>query len=239
MLKLSIIIPAFNEAKILPTLLASLQKQTFRPHEIMVADAHSTDATREVATSFGARVVDGGMPGSGRNRGAEVATGEYLLFLDADVVIEDPAFIEKAMKEMEERQIDLGVPRVLPDSGRKLDEILHAIYNTYVHLLERIRPHAPGFCLFVKRSAHEAIHGFDETVTFCEDHDYAIRLHKAGFKFRFLHLTIPTSTRRFERDGHFRTSIKFFLAEIYMWVFGPIRNDLFHYTFGHDENDKK
>jgi len=234
---LSIIIPAYNEEATLPLLLDSISKQTLKPHEVIVADAKSQDKTREIAKEFGAIVVDGGMPGPGRNLGAARATGDYLLFLDADVVLHQRDFLEVALKEMIERKIDLGSPDVLPESNKRLDVILHKLYNWYVRKLEKIHPHAPGFCMLAKRSAHEAIEGFDEEVTFCEDHDYALRIKKAGLKFRFLSVGIPVSTRRFERDGHLNIAIKYILAEIYIWIFGSIKNNLFNYTFGHEDKE--
>lgn len=61
--RISIVIPTLNEAAYLSTLLDSLKTQTFRGFEIIVADANSTDRTREIALEHGARVVQGGMPG--------------------------------------------------------------------------------------------------------------------------------------------------------------------------------
>jgi glycosyltransferase involved in cell wall biosynthesis len=84
---LSIVIPTFNEEKYLPGLLKTLQEQTFKDYEIIVADNDSSDATRTIAVMAGARVVGGGLPARGRNLGAEVARGEWLLFLDADVIL--------------------------------------------------------------------------------------------------------------------------------------------------------
>ena len=84
---LSIVIPTFNEEKFLPHLLKSLKEQTFKDFEIIVADNNSTDATRSVAINVGAKVVKGGLPARGRNNGAKVARGEWLLFLDADVIL--------------------------------------------------------------------------------------------------------------------------------------------------------
>ena len=54
-------IPTKNEADELPTLLRSIRRQTTQPREIIVADANSTDGTREIARQFGARVVEGGL----------------------------------------------------------------------------------------------------------------------------------------------------------------------------------
>ncbi|HRP68451.1 MAG TPA: glycosyltransferase, partial [Turneriella sp.] len=64
--KISVVIPALNEERDLPELLSSLKAQSFRNFEVIVADAGSKDKTREIAQEFGARVVDGGMPGVGR-----------------------------------------------------------------------------------------------------------------------------------------------------------------------------
>ena len=77
----SIIIPTYNEEEYLPVLLESIKKQDFDDYEVIVADANSTDRTREIAEEYGCIVVDGGLPGVGRNNGARVAKGEYLLFL--------------------------------------------------------------------------------------------------------------------------------------------------------------
>ena len=236
---ISIVIPTYNEEDHLPAILASIKKQTFQPEEVIVSDNNSTDKTPEIAEDFGAVLVKGGLPGPGRNRGAEGARGDYILFLDADVVLHDADFLKKAVLEMEDRKIDLGVPDVLPETDSFLEKTLHDFYNWYVRKLERIHPHAPGFCMMVKREAHEKIGGFDETVLFCEDHDYALRIKREGLVFRVLSFGVPVSTRRFSRDGHFRTSLKFVLAEIYIWTFGPIRNNFFQYTFGHAKNDKE
>ena len=89
-MRVSIVVPTKNEEAYLPILLASLRGQTFQDFEIIVADAHSTDRTREIALQAGAKVVDGGMPGPGRNRGAAVAQGEIIFFFDADVILRHP-----------------------------------------------------------------------------------------------------------------------------------------------------
>ncbi|MEN6592532.1 MAG: glycosyltransferase family A protein, partial [Methanobacterium sp.] len=59
-MKISIIIPTYNEEEYLPYLLESIKRQDFTDYEVIVADAHSTDKTREIAKSFGAKIVDGG-----------------------------------------------------------------------------------------------------------------------------------------------------------------------------------
>jgi 4,4'-diaponeurosporenoate glycosyltransferase len=89
---LSVIVPARNEESSLPHLLDSLAVQTLRPLEVIVVDDHSSDRTALVAAHAGARVVPGadlpeGWTGKtwACHQGAQVAAGEVLVFLDADV----------------------------------------------------------------------------------------------------------------------------------------------------------
>lgn len=91
--KLSIVIPARNEEDNLSRLLPSLRDSSFTPHEILVVDDHSSDRTAEVARGLGATVISGsdlpegwyGKPWACQ-QGADAATGDWLLFLDADLV---------------------------------------------------------------------------------------------------------------------------------------------------------
>lgn len=82
---LSIIIPAHNEAALLPDCLGSLVA-TRGPHEVILVDAESTDATAEIGRQFGARIVPcpAGDVSVAHNTGALAAQGDWLLFLDAD-----------------------------------------------------------------------------------------------------------------------------------------------------------
>ncbi|MBS1801870.1 MAG: glycosyltransferase [Acidobacteria bacterium] len=89
--RVSVIIPARNEEKILPRLLASIQPEQSMETEIIVVDDNSTDATAEVARRAGATVLQGSTLPAGWTgktwacaQGAEIAQGEMLLFLDAD-----------------------------------------------------------------------------------------------------------------------------------------------------------
>lgn len=236
---ISIIIPAKNEETDLPVLLASIKKQTIQPKEIIVADADSTDRTVEIAKSYGAQVVIGGLPSTGRNAGAIKATAEVLLFLDADVELRDPEFLEKSLGEMFERKLDLATCDVFPLSDKYRDHFLHTAYNTYVRAWGSMFPHAPGFCMFVRKDLHDRIGGFDEEISFCEDHEYAQRANKQG-RFGFLRSTkIPVSIRRLDRDGRLAITVKYLLAEIHLATLGPIKHDLFNYQFGHKSSTEE
>lgn len=233
--RLSIIIPAKDEKAFLPDLLQSIKEQTVPPYEIIVADAGSADGTQEIARSFGAKVVPGGLPGPGRNKGAAAATGDILLFLDADVTLPQKDFLEKALGEFTERKLDIATADVLLKEGKPYDKVTHEFYNAYARLWGTVHPHAPGFCIMVRKNIHDAIQGFDETVQFCEDHDYAHRASRVG-SFGFLNtVRIGVTTRRQERDGRFSMALKYALAEMHLLILGPIRHDKFKYGFGYDK----
>jgi len=232
---LSIIIPTKNEHENLPRLLMSIRSQTFTDHEIIVSDANSEDDTRRIAADYGALVVDGGLPGPGRNRGAAVAHGHVLLFLDADVILSEPDFLEMNLAEMKDRGICVGTPFVKPLSNNYIDKAMHEIYNAFVISTERVRPHAPGFCIFVKKHTHQEIGGFDETVVFAEDHDYVQRAKKAGYRFRVIRARpISVSVRRLEKDGRLSIAFKYMQAELHMLTKGPYKEMPYEYNMGGD-----
>ena len=233
---LSVIIPAKDEAEVLPVLLESLAAQTRQPDEVIVADANSTDATRDIAKQFGAKVVEGGLPGPGRNAGAEAATSDILLFMDADVQLPGNNVLEKAVKEFEERRLDVAAADMKPYDGNAFDKFAHEVYNKYVRMVNPLKAHANGAFIMIRRQLHDEIGGFDETVVFCEDHDYACRGSKAG-EFGVLDsIAIGVTTRRMDRDGRLVIASKFILGELHLLAIGPIRHDAFNYTFGYKKD---
>lgn len=228
---LSVVIPTYNEEPVLPVLLDAISRQTLRPREVIVADANSTDRTREIARNFGAVVVDGGLPAVGRNRGAERADGDFIVFLDADAVLPDEGFFERALCEMTSRNLVIACPDVTATEGT-LAKLFFFAYIRFARLTVRRNPHAIGTCMFVRRKIHERLGGFDETIFYAEDNDYGRRAARLG-RFGYLDEVVKTPPRRFERDGYLRSALVNMLAELHIRLFGPIRRDIFRYRFGH------
>jgi len=230
-MRLSVIIPALNEAQTLPSLLRALQNQSCPPNEIIVADAGSTDGTTELARELGARVVSGGRPGVGRNAGARVATGDVFLFLDADVA---PAsdFIALALDEFEQANFAVATTLIAPRQENLPDKVMVEAANLYLQVVQLFSPHAPGFCILVRRAVHEAIGGFDEAVVMAEDHDYVQRASKHGEFGVITRTAIPVSLRRIERDGLFLLAFKYAWCEMYALAGKPIYSVPFEYKMG-------
>jgi len=235
---LTVVVPALNEAERLPVLLGALDRQTRRPDAVVVADAGSTDATREIATAHGARVVDGGMPAVGRNAGAAVADTDLILFFDADNV--PPAsWIEQALAEFSERELIAATAHIAPLEETPGNLFACDVANLYLDLIQFASPHAPGFCILIERAAHEAIGGYDESIVLAEDHDYVQRAAKTG-KFRVLRGdAMPTSMRRIGKEGLVRLAFMYLYTEVYAIQGKPIHSVPFDYEFGAFEPAEK
>ena len=223
-MKVSIIIPALNEEKNLPKLLDSIKKQDFDDYEVIVADAHSKDRTREIAAEFGCRVVDGGLPAAGRNAGARAANGNILFFLDADVLLPN-RFISNVYNEMQDRYWDLATCEIRPMSDYRLDEVIHRMINLAVILNLRTDPKAFGFCIFVTKRLYERIGGFDETIYVAEDNDFVKRASEHRALKYLTSAYILVSIRRFEKEGRFAYMKKGIKLNLYRAFRGEIRSD--------------
>ena len=235
-MKVSIVIPTLNEEKLLPVLLDSIDAQGFRDYEIVIADARSTDATRAIAEARGATIVDGGMPGRGRNAGAAQARGEYIFFFDADVQLPD-GFLEKAVNELDDRYLDLATCEFRHASSYVLDQIVHKFMNLTVKASLRLDPKAMGFCIFVTRRLFNRVGGFDETIRVGEDAEFVKRAAKLSRLHWLSTVYLNVSVRRFEKEGrlaHIKKGIKLNLYRIFK---GEVRTDAIEYEFGrYDEN---
>lgn len=230
-MKFSIIIPALNEEMLLPDLLESLQRQTFHDFEVIIADAGSQDRTREIASRFGAQVIEGGMPATGRNNGAKAANGEFFVFLDADVSVSE-SFLQDVYAELEERFLDLATCEFKPITHRKVDELLHDFSNLAVKIYQFTDPHAPGFCIIISKRLFWRVGGFDERLKMAEDHD----LVKRASQFRPLRVLnkaqVRVSVRRLEKEGRLKLVSKYLSVELYRIFRGEIKEPIFNYQFG-------
>jgi glycosyltransferase involved in cell wall biosynthesis len=188
--ELSVVIPARNAAETIGEQLESLARQRFdRPWEIVVVDNGSTDGTAAVARGFADRVpalrVVGATERDGvayaRNRGVEAARGRLIAFCDADDAVSEgwlravAAGLERYGAVATPRDHDLLNEDWVRDSR---DPPTPSGYhdNWYPPYL----PHTGTGGMGVRRELHEAIGGFDESFSSCEDNDYCFRLQLRG-----------------------------------------------------------
>ncbi len=233
---LSIIIPALNEEKYLPLLLTSIKNQNFDDNfEIIVADAGSKDKTVEIAKKYGCKVVLGGFPpAKGKNRGAEASKGDLILFLDADTnLVRDS--LKKFLTEFKGKKLDIASFSL---AGRQKfhDISYNVLYNFSARMCGRFLPQAMN-AILIKREIHQKISGFDEEIKIGEELYYIRRASVFG-KFGFLSSAkIIASSRRFYQDGWFKTWLKYFLCQLHIIFFGPVKSDILNYKFNHYSKD--
>jgi glycosyltransferase involved in cell wall biosynthesis len=111
--KISVIMPTLNAAAVLENCLASIDRQTYPRdrREILLADAFSKDGTREIAARYGARVIDdsGRNMEEGKRLALQHATGDYIVFVDADNEFTHPDYLELAVRGLATHPEALGV----------------------------------------------------------------------------------------------------------------------------------
>src|ERR1700758_1217836 len=154
--ELTIVIPAKNEAKLIPRLLTSLTKQDYSKMSstrVLVADANSTDGTPDIVLSFRDRlnvaVIHGGMPSGGSQQGAALAETQYVLFLDADIELAHPSVVRRAVEAAQRKQLHCVTTNIVCRDGNWLDKMLYASNDLFQYLSRLHRPFATGmFMLF-------------------------------------------------------------------------------------------
>lgn len=214
--KISIVIPALNEEKNIENLLLdiSVQNKSYDGSdfelEVLVADANSKDRTKMIAESYGARVIEGGLPGYARNKGARAASGSVVYFMDADVRFEDSDFLKKSFEEFTRRGLHCaGMNNYLWWKGdespalRSRTKIIFDISNLYTKAVQKTKnPVATGTCMMADRESFLDIGGFDEKIYWGEDSELAQRFARSGCNFGILRsVSIIASSRKAVAHG--------------------------------------
>lgn len=211
-MKVSLVIPAFNEAQYLGQCLDSLLAQTLNPEDfdVLLVDNGSTDMTLEVARRHAAsqrlnlRVISKPKVSISavRNFGAALTTGETLAFLDADCAPE-PNWLERALEAAPPSGLWGAHYRVPVDAtwvGRTWFQYQAREMSGSVSFL-------PGGDLFCHRRDFEAMGGFNEDARTSEDVEFAARVTKAGMdvvampELAVVHLGTPRTLARFYRQN--------------------------------------
>ena len=195
-MKLSFVIPAHNEETLLGATLEAIRaaaEAAGEPFELIVVDDASTDRTAELAAAVGAKVVAVNLRkiSAVRNAGARVATGDVLIFVDADTLV--PADTLAATLQALQAGAIAGGAWVKLESGVPLwGRILaNLIIGIYLRL-----GHAGGCFLFTRREAFETVGGFDENYYATEEMHLSKALKQLG-PFVLVREPVITSGRKF------------------------------------------
>lgn len=209
---LSIILPVLNEEASLPDVLARLQYLRQLGHEIIVVDGGSRDNSLMLAQQAADNVIVS-QPGRAvqMNSGAELATGDVLLFLHADTTL--PEGVERILSEIEGDtfwgRFDVRL------SGKRL---IFRIIESMMNLRSRITSVATGDqAIFVKRSLFEKVGGYPE-IALMEDIAISKQLRRV-VKPVCVRNKVVTSSRRWENRGVIKTLLLMWKLRLY-YFFG-------------------
>ncbi len=203
-MKISVIVPAFNEEKLLDVSLAKMQtaatafKQRGWEFELVVCDNNSTDRTSEIARSAGAKVVfePFNQIGRARNSGAAAASGDWFIFVDADSHPSAELFADVA-EAIHSGNVIAGGSTMRLDEGNFAANFVTQGWN----LTSRFKKWLAGSFIFIEATAFRELGGFNPEIFAAEELELSQRLKKIaaahGKKMVILHRhPLITSARK-------------------------------------------
>lgn len=212
--ELTIVIPAKNESQSLPRLLNSLIRQDYAQlpsTRVFVADANSTDDTVNIALSFSKQlriaVIHGGLPAVGRNEGARRCHSRYVLFVDADVELQDPTLLRRAVERMKCRRLHCLTTNIWCTGGSLADRLLFAGNNLVQRFASWTKPFASGMFMMFNKEKFDELGGFNERALYAED--YLLSKNISPLRFGIVSGGVVTGNRRFKKMGHFKIALMF------------------------------
>ncbi|HEY6821407.1 MAG TPA: glycosyltransferase [Burkholderiales bacterium] len=205
-MKVSIVVPAFNEERLLATSLRVIQesRKQFEKRgwstELIVCDNNSTDRTAEIARAAGAQVVfePVNQISRARNAGAAAATGDWLVFIDADSA-PSPELFSEVCGEIEGGKTVAGGSTVAFREAALAPRLALGAWN----VVSRAARWAAGSFMFCETAAFRRVGGFSEELFASEELDLYRRLkrlaRREGRRIVILHRhPIVTSARKAE-----------------------------------------
>lgn len=238
---ISIIIIAYNEEKFIAGILNALINQTVKNFEVIVVDSNSIDKTEQVAGSFSSYFkeftyikLDAAQgPAYSRNRGAEIAKYNRLLFFDTDTSVKNN-FIQKINSEIEKRKLDVATCPVRILEGGITSDFGAFFLNSFMILLKPVYSSGYGACFITTQKVHKQIGGFDEKIGLCEDCNYIKKARrKHHFKFGILSSCFYTSDRRAKAEGGLRFMFEYIKIHLYrMFTGNEILKEKIVYNYG-------
>lgn len=213
---LSVVIPAFDEEEYLPTTLVNVNKaigflksSAEVEVELIVVDNASTDRTPDIAREMGAKVLQEAEHNIGRvrNAGADSASGEVLVFVDADTLIPESLLLRIAEAMSSDEYVGGSVDI---DYRPK-----HPFIRAYVRFWRAVGimlEMSQGVTQFCRRDIFMALKGYDETLYNGEDVDFYVRLgqygRKQGARRCFINqVAVIPSARRYDQWPLWRTLV--------------------------------
>jgi len=226
-LKIAVAIPCYNAATTIGDCVSSLNSQTRKPDQIIVADDGSTDGSAILAAYAGAEVISAGENvglSAARNLLWQHTDADIIVFLDADTVAHDD-LIERLLARYDSEEV-AGV------GGWAVEARIENIYDLWRkhtaaqtqgdELIEDAEA-LFGLCCSYRRTALERVSGFDPFFrSNGEDHDISIRLRQAGYRLVYE----PAAIVDHHKTDTFKTLMRMLYRYELFTQIPKIRNDV-------------
>lgn len=204
---ITIVIPCKNEKNIILKTLDLLNYQKgIKNTRVIVCDSSDDGITNphlreriknRKRDNFILEMTDGGFPSVARNIGFSLVKTPYVLFLDADVFLLDPGTIDKTLRILQKRDLDLVTVKFRSDSGK-----YNYVYRTFdvIQILSKwLTPFCLGGFMLIKSETFRSLGGFDEEIKIAEDYQLSKKIRPK--KFGRVNNVVFTPPRRFEKKG--------------------------------------
>ncbi len=217
-MKVSVIVPTYQEAKGLEGFLRQFERQTLprAEFEIIVVDGGSRDATQDIASRLADRVIVQTSKGIGgaRNDGAAVARSDLLATTDADCRV-PPHWLEWIVADFEDPHVVAVCGPDGPVDGGLKARFLYFFVRGIIRIAALVGLYGTGGTNSAfRKTAFEAVGGY-RPLAHSDDIDLGVRIQAHG-RIRFdPRLDVGLSVRRLERDGYLRT--------FFLWLEGDLR----------------
>ncbi|CUS98962.1 Glycosyltransferase, GT2 family [Candidatus Kryptobacter tengchongensis] len=225
MKRFSLIIPTLNEEKTLRWAEKNFTGEIKQKYdiEIIISDGGSTDGTIEIARKFADKIIlnekkNKQTIAEGRNLGALNSNGEILIFLNADVRIDDIDIFFKLCDNL------MKIPQVValsfevevyPEEELLKDKIFHWFLNKFFAMLNVVGlGMGRGECHVIKRESFFEVNGYNDKLVAGEDFDLYMRLRRLGKIINVYGVKVYESPRRYRKYGYIRTLALWFFNSI-------------------------
>lgn len=219
MLKFSIIVPAYNEEKLIGSCLESLVNLDYdkAEYEIIVVDNNSNDKTKEIVFGFsGVKMFEEKRQGNvfALIKGVKESQGEILVFTDADTRVPKNWLKNYGEAYQDQKVVCAGGGTKMHPSFFKV-MIVEKILNLVVAKIK----YFCGFNLSIRREIYDRIHGFDPKVNFNQDFFLILRAKKYGRSVFVKNNEVQTSSRRYKDYRAIIYTIKSLMNVVSLFVF--------------------